>query len=91
MDVAEAARRVKSPGQNGFRERRLEPLTYERLYLRAIADGLDLVEHAMDYRVDYDIIRIHEALSWNSPLDAHFGRHDTSTPNFPETKILPNS
>jgi len=83
--------RVKSPGQNGSRERSFESLKYERLYLHEIADGLDLVEHAEDYRVDYNTIRPHEALAWNSPLEVHLGSVDPSTPNFPEPKILPLS
>lgn len=81
--------RVKSPGQNGSRERGFESLTYERLYLHQIADGLDLAQHAEDYRVEYNTIRPHEALSWNSPLDVHLGRVDPTTLNFPEAKILP--
>jgi len=83
--------RVKSPQQNGSRERGFESLKYERLYLHEIADGLDLVEHAEDYRAEYNSIRPHEALSWNSPLEVHLGRVDPATPNFPEPEILPLS
>jgi len=83
--------RVKSPGQNGSRERGFESLKYEWLYLHEIADGLDLVEHAEDYRIEYNTIRPHEALAWNSPLEVHLGSVDPSTPNFPKPQILPSS
>ncbi len=83
--------RVKSPGQNGSREHGFESLSCERLYLHEITDGLDLVEHAEDYRVDYNTIRPHEALAGNSPLSVHLGSVDPSTPNFPEPENLPSS
>jgi len=76
-------------GQNGSRERGFESLKYERLYLHEIADGLDLAQHAEDYRAEYNTIRPHEALSWNSPLDVHLGRVDPTTLNFPAAEILP--
>ncbi|MFM7210584.1 MAG: transposase [Actinomycetota bacterium] len=81
--------RVRSPGQNGSRERGFESLKYERLYLEEIHDGLDLARHAEAYRIEYNTIRPHEALAWNSPLDVHLGLVDPSTPNFPEAEILP--
>lgn len=81
--------RVKSPGQNGSRERGFESLKYERLYLEEIRDSLDLVTHAEDYRIEYNLIRPHEALNWNSPYDVHLGLLDPATPNFPEPEILP--
>jgi transposase InsO family protein len=83
--------RVKSPGQNGSRERGFESLKYERLYLHEINDGLDLVRHAEDYRIEYNTIRPHEALAWNTPLDVHLGLVDPATPNFPKAEILPTS
>ena len=83
--------RVKSPGQNGSRERGFESLKYERPCLHEIADGLDLVRHAEDYRIEYNTVRPHEALAWNTPMDVHLGCVDPSTPNFPEAEILPTS
>jgi putative transposase len=59
--------RVRTPGQNGSRERGFGLLEYERLFLEEIDDVLDLVEHAERYRVDYNTVRPHEALSWNRP------------------------
>jgi hypothetical protein len=41
--------RVKTPGQNGSRERGLGSLKYEKLFLEEIPDVLDLVAHAEDY------------------------------------------
>ena len=81
--------RVKSPGQNSSRGRGFESLKYERLYLHEITDVLDLIEHAEDYRIEYDTIRPHEVLAWNSPRDVHLGTAAPSTPNFPEHEIRP--
>lgn len=83
--------RVKSPGQNGVRERAFESLKYERLYLEEIHDGLQLVEVAESFRVEFNTIRPHEALSWNRPIDVHQGRADPSTPNFDRPDFLPHS
>jgi putative transposase len=57
--------RVRSPGQNGSRERGFGTLKYERLFLEEIDDVLDLTVHAERYRVDYNTVRPHEALAWN--------------------------
>ena len=67
--------RVRSPGQNGSRERGFGTLKYERLLLDEIPDALTLVERAEDYRVEYNTQRPHEAIAWNRPLDVHLGRH----------------
>lgn len=83
--------RVRSPGQNGSRERGFGTLKYERLFLEEIDDALALVEHAEAYRLDYNTSRPHEALSWNRPLDVHTGRADPKTPNFPTPEILPTT
>ncbi len=81
--------RVKSPGQNGSRERGFGSLKYEKLFLEEIPDALDLVEHAENYRLEYNSVRPHEALAWNRPLDVHTGRADPLIPNFPQTEHLP--
>ena len=59
--------RVRSPGQNGVRERAFQSLKYERLYREPIDDALDLVREADAHRVEFNTIRPHEALSWNRP------------------------
>ena len=80
---------MKSPGQNGSRERGFGTLKYERLFLEEIDDVLDLTEHAERYRVDCNTVRSHEALAWNRPHDVHLGLADPRTPNFSEPEILP--
>ncbi|MET7769292.1 integrase core domain-containing protein, partial [Nocardia sp. NPDC005366] len=78
--------RVRSPGQNGSRERGFGSLKYERLFLEEIDDALDLVEHADAYRVEYNTIRPHEAIAWNRPLAVHLRTADPLTPTFPRPK-----
>lgn len=51
--------RVKTPGQNGSRERGFGTLKYERLYLDEINDALVLAERAEDYRIEYNELRPH--------------------------------
>ncbi len=81
--------RVRTPGQNGSRERGFGSLKYERLFLEEIDDALDLVAHAEAYRIEYNTVRPHEAIAWNRPLDVHLGLADPTIPNFPETENLP--
>jgi putative transposase len=83
--------RVKSPGQNGVRERAFQSLNYERLYREQIDDALDLAAHAEEFRVEFNTIRPHEALAWNRPRDVHSGLADPTIPNFPEPENLPTS
>ena len=83
--------RVRTPGQNGSRERGFGTLKYERLLLEEIDDVLDLVSHAEDYRTGYNTIRPHEALSWNRPVEVHTGLADPRVPNFPDPEILPTA
>ncbi|MBF6150230.1 integrase core domain-containing protein [Nocardia nova] len=83
--------RVRTPGQNGSRERGFGSLKYERLFLEEIDDVLDLVEHADAYRVEYNTVRPHEAIAWNRPAEVHHGLVDPCIPNFPETENLPTT
>lgn len=83
--------RVRTPGQNGSRERGFGSLKYERLFLEEIHDALDLIEHAEAYRVEYNTVRPHEAIAWNRPADVHLGLADPRTPNFPNTHNLPSA
>jgi transposase InsO family protein len=68
--------RVRSPGQNGFCERGFGSL----MFLKEIDDVRDLVTHAEWYRVDYNTVRPHEALSWNRPHDVHVGPGRSAQP-----------
>ena len=81
--------RVKSPGQNGSRERGFGTLKYERLFLDEIDDALVLAAQTEHYRIEYNQIRPHEALAWNRPRDVHLGHADPTTPTFQTKEILP--
>ncbi|WP_211336574.1 integrase core domain-containing protein [Luteococcus japonicus] len=83
--------RVRTPGQNGVRERTFQGLRYERLHREQIDDALDLVREADAYRVDFNTVRAHERLSWNRPSDVHRGLADPTSPTFPSPKILPTA
>ncbi|WP_425573389.1 integrase core domain-containing protein [Nesterenkonia flava] len=69
---------MKTPGQNGSRERGFGTLKYERLYLDEIDDAIVLAERAEDYRIEYNELRPHEAISWNRPKEVHLGRQVTT-------------
>ncbi|MEU6347543.1 integrase core domain-containing protein [Streptomyces sp. NPDC046977] len=81
--------RVRTPGQNGSRERGFGSLKYEKLFLEDIPDALDLVRHAEDYRLEDNTVRPHEALAWNRPHDVHTGQANPRVPKFPEPENLP--
>lgn len=83
--------RVRSPGQNGSRERGFGTLKYERLYLDEIDDAIMLAKHAEDYRIEYNTIRPHEALAWNRPQEVHLALADPTTPTFQTIKSLPTT
>lgn len=83
--------KVKTPGQNGSRERGFGTLKYERLFIDEIDDAVMLAKHAEDYRIEYNTIRPHEALAWNRPLDVHLGLADPAIPTFQTQKSLPTS
>ncbi len=88
-DVEHVRTKIKTPGQNGVRERAFGTLKYERLYREDITDGALLAEHADAFRVEFNTIRPHEALAWNRPRDVHLGHARPETPNFPDQEILP--
>jgi transposase InsO family protein len=83
--------RVRSPGQNGVRERAFGSLKYERLYREQIDDALSLDRHAEAFRTEFNTIRPHEALAWNRPHDVHQGLASPTIPTFPEPETLPIS
>ena len=76
--------RVRTPGQNGSRERGFGSLKYERLFLEEIPDAIDLAAHAEGYRIECNTVRPHEAIAWNRPIEVHLGHADPKIPNFPE-------
>ena len=83
--------RVNTPGQNGVRERAFESLKYERLYREDIIDVVDLTNHAEEFRIEFNTIRPHEALSCNRPLAVHLGLASPTIPTFERAEILPLS
>ncbi len=83
--------RVRTPGQNGSRERGFGSMKYEWLFREQIDDALQLVDHEGAYRADYNHVRPHEAIAWNRPADVHLGLADPTTPTFEIEKTLPNT
>jgi hypothetical protein len=73
------------------RERAFESLKYERLYRQDIVDVLDLTSHADEFRVEFNTVRPHEALSWNRPLAVHLGLASPTIPTFERAEIVPFS
>ncbi len=90
-ELAHVRTRVKSPGQNGSRERGFGTLKYERLFLDDIADAVVLAEQADAYRLDYNEIRPHEAIAWNRPKEVHLGLADPTIPTFQTKETLPTT
>jgi len=88
-ELAHVRTRVRTPGQNGSRERGFGTLKYERLYIDEIDDAVTLAERAEDYRVEYNETRPHEAIAWNRPKEVHLGLADPTTPTFQTNEILP--
>lgn len=64
--------RVRTPGQNGSRERGFGTLKYERLFIDGIDDAIMLANHAEEYRLEYNTIRPHEVIAWNRPQEVHW-------------------
>jgi putative transposase len=74
--------RVRTPGQNGSRERGFGTMKYEWLFREEIDHGLELVEQINAYRAHYNHVRPHEAIARNQPADIHAGHTDPTIPNF---------
>lgn len=83
--------RVRTPGQNGSRERGFGSMKYEWLYREDIRDGLELVAAVNAYRQDYNYVRPHEALAFNRPFDVHTGRAGRDIPTFQTKESLPTT
>ena len=88
-DLHHVRTRVKTPGQNGSRQRGFGTLKYERLYLDEIDDALMLAEWAEDYRIEYNEIRPHEPISWNRPKEVHLRLADPTISTFQPKEIVP--
>ncbi len=81
--------RVRTPGQNGSRERCFGTMKYEWLFREEIDHGLELVEQINAYRHDYNHVRPHEAIACNRPADVYAGLADPTIPNFEIEETLP--
>lgn len=90
-ELAHVRTRVRTPGQNGSRERGFGTLKYEWLYLDQIADAVELAERVDAYRHDYNTTRPHQALAWNRPEEVHLGLASPTTPTFQTQEILPTT
>ncbi|MEI7759792.1 MAG: integrase core domain-containing protein [Thermoleophilia bacterium] len=84
--------RVKSPGQNGVRERAFKSLKYEHLYRHEIDDGHQFGIEAESYRQLFNIVRPDQTLAGRRPLDVHLQACQTPpTPELNEPETLPLS
>ena len=90
-ELAHVRTRVKTPGQNGSRERGFGTLKYERLFIDEIDDAVMLAKHAEEYRIEYNQIRPHEAIAWNRPEEVHLGLADPAIPTIDRAETLPTS
>lgn len=72
--------RVRSPGQNGSRERGLGTLKLQAAIPRQHPDPLTLIEHAEDYQTEYNTEHPHETISIQP---AHRGPPRPSRPHHP--------
>jgi transposase InsO family protein len=90
-ELAHVRTRVRTPGQNGSRERGFGTLKYERLFLDEINDAVTLAERAEHYRTEYNELRPHEAIAWNRPKEVHLGLADPTIPTFRTKEILPTT
>lgn len=59
--------RVRTPGQNGVRERGFGSLKYEHLYRHEITDGVQLAVETEAWRQIFNTVRPHEALAMRTP------------------------
>jgi len=83
--------RVRTPGQNGSRERGFGTMKYEWLFREEIEHGLELVDQINTYRHDYNHLRPHEAITWNRPADVHADPANPRTPTFEIEETLPTT
>lgn len=90
-ELAHVRTRVRTPGQNGSRERGFGTLKYERLFIDEIDDAVMLAKHAESYRTEYNQTRPHEAIAWNRPQEVHLGLADPTIPTFQTKQILPTT
>ena len=84
-EIRHVRTRVRTPGQNGSRERGFGTMKYEWLFREEIDDGLQLVDQINAYRHDYNHVRPHEAIAWNRPAEV-YADQTTPPPPSPTSK-----
>ena len=90
-EIRHVRTRVRTPGQNGSRERGFGTMKYEWLFREEIDDGLQLVDQIGAYRHDYNHVRPHEAIAWNRPADVYAGTANPTIPTFEIEEFLPTT
>lgn len=83
--------RVRTPGQNGSRERGFATMKYEWPFREEIDDALARIEHVNAYRHDYNHVRPHEAIAWNQPAKVYTSLADPTIPNSEIKETLPTT
>jgi putative transposase len=83
--------RVRTPGQNGGRERGFGTLKYEWLYRHDIDHALDLAEYAEAYRLDYKHRPPARSPRLEPPDRGPPRPRRPDSPNFPDQEILPTA
>lgn len=78
--------RVKTPGQNGIRERAFQSLKYERLYRKQPDDALDLVREADAFRAEFNHIRPTRPCPGTAPPTSTPAAPTPPPPTFPTPK-----
>lgn len=75
-ELSHVRTRVRSPGQNGVRERGFGSLKHEHLYRHEITDGVQLAAQTQAWRQIFNTVRPHEALAMRPPaLVQHTAQH----------------
>jgi putative transposase len=90
-EPAHVRTRVKSPGQNGSRERGSAPRKYERLSIDKVDDARAPAGHTRGHRTEDDPTRPHEAIAWNRPQDRHLGLAAPTNPTLDQDQIPPST
>lgn len=86
-DLHHVRTRVRSPGQNGSRERGFGTLKYEKLLLDEITDGIELQALAEAYRIEYNKIRPTSSCPGTGPTTSTPAPHIRPSPTFQDTNL----
>lgn len=85
-----ARTQMKSPrAEQVTRPRARDTENYQRLFLNEILNTLKLIEHAEDYRTEYNTKRPHKTTTW--PPETHLDHTDPNIPNLDREETLPTA